>query len=68
MDLARERDLIVTGSSDYHGTGKPNRLGENTTAPEQLARIIRRAEELGEGNGRPGTLPYSGFDVADLHP
>jgi predicted metal-dependent phosphoesterase TrpH len=66
MDLARERDLIVTGSSDYHGTGKPNRLGENTTAPEQLARIIRRAEQLGEGIGRPGTLPYSGFEPEDL--
>lgn len=41
-DLAREWDLIVTGSSDYHGLGKPNRLGENTTEPEQLQRIIDR--------------------------
>ncbi len=40
---AREHDLIVTGSSDYHGAGKPNRLGEHTTAPEQLARIRERA-------------------------
>jgi len=40
---AREHDLIVTGSSDYHGAGKPNRLGEHTTAPEQLARILERA-------------------------
>src|SRR5690606_948448 len=24
---ADEHDLIVTGSSDYHGRGKPNRLG-----------------------------------------
>jgi len=36
-------DLIVTGSSDYHGAGKPNRLGEHTTAPTQLARIRERA-------------------------
>jgi hypothetical protein len=34
----------VTGSSDYHGLrGKPNRLGENTTAPEMLQKIIDRA-------------------------
>lgn len=37
--LARELDLLVTGSSDYHGTGKPNRLGENTTSPEVLEQI-----------------------------
>lgn len=38
--LARKHDLIVTGSSDYHGTGKPNRLGENTTTTEMLQRIL----------------------------
>ncbi|MDN5669627.1 MAG: PHP domain-containing protein [Renibacterium salmoninarum] len=37
--LAEKHDLIVTGSSDYHGAGKPNRLGENLTSPESLARI-----------------------------
>ena len=36
-------DLLITGSSDYHGTGKPNLLGEHTTAPEVLAEIVRRA-------------------------
>jgi len=40
---ADQYDLIVTGSSDYHGAGKPNRLGEHTTAPRQLARILERA-------------------------
>ena len=35
-------DLQVTGSSDYHGEGKPNRLGENTTAPEVLDALIAR--------------------------
>ena len=35
-----EFDLVVTGSSDYHGlTGKENRLGENLTEPEMLERI-----------------------------
>lgn len=37
---AEEFDLIVTGSSDYHGTRKPNRPGENETTPEMLMRII----------------------------
>ncbi len=37
--LAAELGLFVTGSSDYHGAGKPNRLGENTTTPEVLAAI-----------------------------
>lgn len=42
-ELADRYDLIVTGSSDYHGAGKPNRLGENTTDPAQLARIVEQA-------------------------
>ncbi|WP_194764719.1 PHP domain-containing protein [Microbacterium sp. UFMG61] len=41
--LAAEHDLIVTGSSDYHGAGKPNLPGENTTADEMVARLIERA-------------------------
>ncbi|GAB3619163.1 PHP domain-containing protein [Glutamicibacter endophyticus] len=41
--LAAEHDLIVTGSSDYHGTGKLNRLGENLTEPEMLERIVATA-------------------------
>lgn len=44
--LAERHDLLVTGSSDYHGTGKPNLLGENLTAPEVLVRI----EEMGTGS------------------
>lgn len=42
-ELAERHGLIVTGSSDYHGRGKPNRLGEYTTEPDQLARIIESA-------------------------
>ena len=42
--LAVEFDLLVTGSSDYHGmTGKKNRLGENTTSLEMLKRIEAQA-------------------------
>ncbi|AMB58005.1 PHP domain-containing protein [Microterricola viridarii] len=41
--LAERYGLAVTGSSDYHGAGKPNRLGENTTAPEVLEALIAQA-------------------------
>jgi predicted metal-dependent phosphoesterase TrpH len=37
--IAERLGLLVTGSSDYHGAGKLNRLGENLTAPEVLAAI-----------------------------
>lgn len=40
--LAEKFGLVVTGSSDYHGDGKPNRLAENTTSPEALEAIIAR--------------------------
>jgi hypothetical protein len=40
-ELAAKHDLIITGSSDYHGvSGKPNQLGENTTSQEMLDRIV----------------------------
>ena len=37
--IAERLGLLVTGSSDYHGAGKLNRLGENVTSPEVLAAI-----------------------------
>ena len=43
QDMARQFDLIVTGSSDYHGAGKPNRLAEHTTDVVQFSRILERA-------------------------
>jgi predicted metal-dependent phosphoesterase TrpH len=46
-DFAARRDLIVTGSSDYHGLGKPNLPGENTTSDDMVARIIERATGSG---------------------
>lgn len=42
-DIAAKHDLIVTGSSDYHGAGKPNLPGENTTADDMVERLIERA-------------------------
>jgi predicted metal-dependent phosphoesterase TrpH len=51
LEIADKHDLIVTGSSDYHGEhGKPNRLGENATSPEMLQRI------LALGTGTPAQL------------
>jgi predicted metal-dependent phosphoesterase TrpH len=41
--MATELGLLTTGSSDYHGTRKPCRLGEHTTDPETYARIVTRA-------------------------
>jgi predicted metal-dependent phosphoesterase TrpH len=37
--LAHDLDLLVTGSSDYHGTGKVNRLGDRMTDPAVLQQI-----------------------------
>ncbi|MFW5472216.1 PHP domain-containing protein [Knoellia sp. CPCC 206450] len=41
--LAQRHDLVVTGSSDYHGAGKLNRLGEHTTQPRQWSRIVEQS-------------------------
>jgi 3',5'-nucleoside bisphosphate phosphatase len=57
--IARELDLVVTGSSDHHGLGKvDHELGVNTTAPEELERLLARAAEAGARSGRdvPGLL------------
>lgn len=45
LELAASLGLFVTGSSDYHGAGKPNRLGENTTDPM----VLQRIEDLATG-------------------
>ena len=42
--LARERELVITGSSDCHGTRyDPVRLGSVTTDPAEFARLKERA-------------------------
>lgn len=43
LRLAIEHDLVVTGSSDYHGTGKLNQLAEFTTNPQQWERLEAKA-------------------------
>lgn len=45
--LATELDLLATGSSDYHGTNKTVRLGQETTGGD----VCDRIEALGDGVG-----------------
>jgi predicted metal-dependent phosphoesterase TrpH len=49
--LAQKYGLAITGASDYHGEGKPNRLGENTTSPEVLSELVARGT---------GSVPFTG--------
>lgn len=41
--LGAELNLVVTGSSDFHGRNKLTRLGENTTTRETYERIVAAA-------------------------
>ena len=41
--IARELDLLVTGSSDYHGSNKSIRLGAEHTSADQLSRLLELA-------------------------
>ena len=60
--MARRLGLFVTGSSDYHGAGKVNLLGENTTAP-----YVLRADR-GAGVRRPRRLAVSGASIRPTAP
>jgi predicted metal-dependent phosphoesterase TrpH len=46
-DLAAELGLVVTGASDFHGSGRPHRLGSHTTSTGAYAALVGRA------HGRP---------------
>ena len=41
--ISRELNLVMTGSSDYHGTGKLNSLAENHTSREQWEKLEAQA-------------------------
>lgn len=43
--ISNELDLVITGSSDYHGTGKLNQLGENTTSQAEWERLESQANQ-----------------------
>jgi predicted metal-dependent phosphoesterase TrpH len=44
MDIASDLNLVVTGSSDYHGLGKLNAIAENTTHPAQWEALEAQAD------------------------
>jgi predicted metal-dependent phosphoesterase TrpH len=57
--LARELDLVVTGSSDYHGLGKEDHpLGCNLTSVADYEELLSRAAAAAAASGRvtPGVL------------
>jgi predicted metal-dependent phosphoesterase TrpH len=52
-EIADELDLLVTGSSDHHGTGKTDHeLGCNTTSPEAYERLLGLADDAAQRSGR----------------
>lgn len=51
--IGRNLGLVMTGSSDYHGTGKTDHdLGCNTTDPEEYARLLELAAAASQHSGR----------------
>ena len=51
--VARNLDLVATGSSDYHGDGKvDHELGCNTTHPAEYERLIALAGKASAASGR----------------
>lgn len=42
LTLAQRYELLVTGGSDWHGAGKPNRLGEHVTDDATVHEIVHR--------------------------
>ncbi len=52
-EVAERVGLVITGSSDYHGSGKRDHdLGCNTTDPEQYARLLELARAAADRAGR----------------
>lgn len=49
--LAAELGLLATGSSDYHGDGRPNVLGCCTTAPEDYRAVVEQGRVGLAGRG-----------------
>jgi hypothetical protein len=43
--IARDLNLVITGASDYHGTGKLNGLAENVTHEEEWFRLESQADK-----------------------
>lgn len=50
-DIAGRFDLLTTGGSDYHGTHKKLALGQQTTDPAVLVRLVARTSGVTEPLG-----------------
>jgi predicted metal-dependent phosphoesterase TrpH len=58
-EIASVHDLVVTGSSDYHGAGKIGHvLGVNTTVPAEFERLLALARAAAATSGR--NVPHLG--------
>jgi predicted metal-dependent phosphoesterase TrpH len=58
-EIASSHGLVVTGSSDYHGTGKVGHvLGINTTAPAEFEQLLVLARAASAAAGRD--VPHLG--------
>ena len=44
-EIAKSLDFVITGSSDFHGSGKLNLIGENLTAPSQWEQLESMADD-----------------------
>lgn len=44
LELAHHLQLLTTGGSDWHGDGKPNRLGEHVTNAATVETILARSQ------------------------
>ncbi|MEP6560169.1 MAG: PHP domain-containing protein [Nakamurella sp.] len=53
--IAERLGLLTTGSSDYHGHNKVLRLGQETTSPEILHRLVDRTSGVTDPVGPAGT-------------
>jgi hypothetical protein len=52
-EIASSFELVVTGSSDHHGTGKTGHpLGVNTTEPAEYERLLERGRQAAAAAGR----------------
>jgi predicted metal-dependent phosphoesterase TrpH len=52
--IAGRHGLLTTGSSDYHGTNKVLRLGQESTDPDMLTRLIEATNGITEPVGPGG--------------
>ena len=58
--LAGELGLLITGSSDYHGTNKTTPIGACTTAADQLEALAAAGTGAAPFADRPGTVGTAG--------